>query len=208
MHQERRKDMEKDKSKKIKKDFSPKDAIFVFSSFTFVCVAIIFALIVYNVFTIQDFLSFNQPFTMVMSVVLTSFGLLLFGVILTLFIPSKYMDETNKSYQDYSLLSIVAFMFIGALFEEVLFRGIIQNLLLVFLEQPWTAIIITTLLFIGMHIQYFKKPIMLINITIPSLIFGWIYFETNNILVPFLVHFLMNIGMTLLFKYNLIRVKH
>ncbi|MFT9820341.1 lysostaphin resistance A-like protein [Lysinibacillus sp. NPDC056185] len=200
--------MEKDKSKKTKKDFSPKDAIFVFSSFTFVCVAIIFALIVYDVFTIQDFLSFNQPFTMVMSIILASFGLLLFGVILTLFIPSKYMDETNKSYQDYSLLSIVAFMFIGALFEEILFRGIIQNLLLVFLEQPWTAIIITTLLFIGMHIQYFKKPIMLINITVPSLIFGWIYFETNNILVPFLVHFLMNIGMTLLFKYNLIRVKH
>ncbi|MEY9970816.1 membrane protease YdiL (CAAX protease family) [Lysinibacillus sp. RC46] len=200
--------MEKDKSKKTKKDFSPKDAIFVFSSFTFVCVAIIFALIVYDVFTIQDFLSFNQPFTMVMSIILASFGLLLFGVILTLFIPSKYMDETNKSYQDYSLLSIVAFMFIGALFEEILFRGIIQNLLLVFLEHPWNAIIITTLLFIGMHIQYFKKPIMLINITVPSLIFGWIYFETSNILVPFLVHFLMNIGMTLLFKYNLIRVKH
>ncbi|KOP70153.1 CAAX protease [Lysinibacillus sp. FJAT-14745] len=200
--------MEKDKPKKTKKDFCPKDAIFVFSSFTFVCVAIIFALIVYDVFTIQDFLSFNQPFTMVMSVVLASFGLLLFGVILTLFIPSKYMDETNKSYQDYSLLSIVAFMFIGALFEEVLFRGIFQNLLLIFLEHQWTAIIITTLLFLGMHTQYFKKPIMLINITVPSLIFGWIYFETNNILVPFLVHFLMNIGMTLLFKYNLIRVKH
>ncbi|WP_349294150.1 CPBP family intramembrane glutamic endopeptidase [Lysinibacillus sp. Bpr_S20] len=69
------------------------------------------------------------------------------------------------------------------------------------------AIIITTLLFLGMHTQYFKKPIMLINITIPSVIFGWIYFDTNNILVPFLVHFLMNIGMTLLFKYNLISVK-
>ncbi|MDD1501642.1 CPBP family intramembrane metalloprotease [Lysinibacillus sp. CNPSo 3705] len=96
-------------------------------------------------------------------------------------------------------------MFIGALFEEVLFRGIIQNLLLVFLEHHWTAIIITTFLFIGMHIQYFKKPIMLINITVPSLIFGWIYCQTN---VPFLVHFLLNIGMTLLFKYNLIKVKH
>lgn len=200
--------MGKNKSKKIKKEFSPKDAIFVFSSFTFVCVAIIFTLIVYDVFKVQDFLSFNHPFTIVMSIVLASFGLLLFGVILTLFIPSKYMDETNKSYQDYSLLSIIAFMFIGALFEEVLFRGIIQNLLLVFLEQPWTAIIITTLLFLGMHTQYFKKPIMLVNITVPSLIFGWIYFETNNILVPFLVHFLMNAGMTLLFKYNLVRVKH
>ncbi|MFJ6208800.1 lysostaphin resistance A-like protein [Lysinibacillus sp. NPDC092081] len=200
--------MEKDKSKKTQKDFSPKDAIFAFSSFTFVCVAIIFALIVYDVFTIQNFLSFDQPFTMVLSVILASFGLLSFGVILTLYIPSKYIDETNKSYQNYSLLSIVAFMFIGALFEEILFRGIIQNLLLVFLEHQWSAIIITTLLFIGMHTQYFKKPIMLINITVQSLIFGWIYFETNNILVPFLVHFLMNIGMTLLFKYNLIRVKH
>lgn len=187
---------------------TPKDAIFVFSSFTFVCVAIIFTLIVYDVFTIENFLSFNQPFTIVLNVVLASIGLLLFGVILTLYIPSKYIDETNKSYQDYSLLNIVAFMFIGALFEEILFRGIIQNLLLVFLEHQWTAIIITTLLFLGMHTQYFKKTIMLINITVPSLIFGWIYFETNNFLVPFLVHFFMNIGMTLLFKYNLIRVKH
>ncbi|MEB2282945.1 CPBP family intramembrane metalloprotease [Lysinibacillus xylanilyticus] len=161
--------MEKNKSKKIKKDFSPKDAIFVCSSFTFVCVAIIFALIVYDVFAIRDFLSFNQPFTMVISVVLASLGLLLFGVILTLFIPSKYIDETNQIYQDYSLLSIGAFMFIGALFEEVLFRGIIQNLLLVFLEHQCTAIIITTLLFIGMHTQYFKKPVMLINITVPSM---------------------------------------
>ncbi|MGE7943824.1 CPBP family intramembrane glutamic endopeptidase [Lysinibacillus xylanilyticus] len=193
--------------KKTKKDFSPKDAAFVFSSFTFVCVAIIFALIVYDVFTIQNFLSFDQPFRMVMSLVLASFALLLFGIILTLFIPSKYIDETNKSYQHYSLLGIFAFMFTGALFEEVLFRGIIQNLLLVFIGHQWTAIIITTLLFLGIHIQYFKKPIMLINITVPSLILGWIYFETNNILVPILAHFLMNLGITLLFKYDLLSTK-
>ncbi|MCU4788231.1 CPBP family glutamic-type intramembrane protease [Bacillus cereus] len=62
-------------------------------------------------------------------------------------------------------------------------------------------------MFIGIHIQYFKKPIMLINIIVPSLTFGWIYFETNNIIVPFLVHFLMNLGITLLFKYNLISIK-
>lgn len=197
----------KDKPKKTKKDFSPKDAVLVFSSFTFVCVAIIFVLIAFDVFTIQNFLSFDQPFRMVMSVIIASFGLLLFGVILTWCIPSKYIDDTNKSYQNYSLLSITAFMFLGALFEEILFRGMIQNLLLLFLEHQWTAIVITTLLFLGMHTQYFKKPIMLINITVPSLTFGWIYFETNNILVPFLVHFLMNLGMTLLFKYNVLSLK-
>jgi len=197
----------KDQPKKTKKDFSSKDAVFVFSSFTFICAAVIFVLIVYDVFTIHNFLSFDQAFKMVLSIALSSFGLLLFGVILTLYIPSNYMDDTNKSYQNYSLLAISSFMFIAALFEEMLFRGIIQNLFLVFLEHQWTAIIITTLLFLGFHIQYFKKPIMLLNIAIPSLIFGWIYFETNNIIVPFLAHFLMNIGMTLLFKYNLISMK-
>jgi len=192
---------------KTKRDFSPKDAVFVFSSFTFICVAIIFALIVYDVFTIHNFLSFDQLFKMVLSIALCSFGLLLFGVILTMYIPSNYMDDTNKSYQNYSLITVSSFMFIAALFEEMLFRGIIQNSLLLFIEHQWIAIIITTLLFLGMHTQYFKKPIMLINIAIPSLIFGWIYFETNNILAPFLVHFLMNLGMTLLFKYNLISMK-
>ncbi|MCL1701702.1 hypothetical protein MWJ95_14880 [Lysinibacillus sp. Bpr_S20] len=113
----------KNKPKKIKKDFSPKDAVFVFSSFTFVCVAVIFVLIVYDVFTVQNFLSFDQPSRMIGSVVLAAFGLLLFGVILTLLIPSKYIDETNNSYQNYSLLGIIAFMLIGALFEEILFRG-------------------------------------------------------------------------------------
>ena len=193
--------------KNTKKDFSPKDAILVFTSFTFICVAIIFSLIVYDVFTIQDFLSFDKPIKMVMSIVIYSIGLLLFGIILTLCIPSKYIDDTNKGYQNFSLSTIIAFMFIGALFEEMLFRGIIQNLLYVFIENQWIAIITTTLLFIGIHIQYFKKPIMLINITVPSLTFGWIYFETNNLLVPFLVHFLMNLGITLLFKYNLISFK-
>jgi len=98
-------------------------------------------------------------------------------------------------------------MLLGALFEELLFRGIIQNLLFIFIENQWIAIIATTLFFLGFHTQYFKKPIMLINISIPSFTFGWLYFETNNILVPFVVHFLMNLGITLLFKYNLIRVK-
>jgi len=195
------------KPNNTKKDFSPKDAVLVFSSYTFVCVAVIFALMVYDVLTIQNFLSFDKPLAMVISVVISSIGLLLFGVLLTLYLPSKYIDDTNKSYQNYSLLGIFAFMFLGALFEEILFRGIIQNLLYVFIENQWIAIIITTLLFIGIHIQYFKKPIMLINITVPSLTFGWIYFETNNIFVPFLVHFLLNLGITLLFKYNLISVK-
>ncbi|UUH71027.1 CPBP family intramembrane glutamic endopeptidase [Bacillus subtilis] len=98
-------------------------------------------------------------------------------------------------------------MFLGALFEELLFRGIIQTLLFIFTENQWIAILITTVCFLALHTQYFKKPIMLINISVPSLTFGWIYFETNNIVVPFIVHFLMNFIITLLFKYHVLSMK-
>ncbi|MFC6650254.1 type II CAAX prenyl endopeptidase Rce1 family protein [Paenibacillus rhizoplanae] len=54
---------------------------------------------------------------------------MLFGIILTLLTPA------------------------GALFEELLFGGIIQNVLNFYLPQPWLAIGITTVLFVGMHVQ-------------------------------------------------------
>ncbi|WP_339218404.1 CPBP family intramembrane glutamic endopeptidase [Paenibacillus sp. FSL H8-0332] len=134
------------------------------------------------------------------------FALVIYDV-LTLLTPASYIDETNKSYQNYSLAAIVCFTLAGALFEELLFRGIIQNVLNLYLPQPWLAIGITTVLFVGMHVQYYSKPLMLLNITIPSLVFGWIYVQTHNLLVPILVHFLMNLGITLLFKYKVIQMR-
>ncbi|MCU9614937.1 CPBP family intramembrane metalloprotease [Caldibacillus lycopersici] len=196
-----------DNLKNKKKEVNQKDAIIVFSSFTFICVAIIFSLIVYDVFTIQNLLSFGNLQVLFIYTITASIGLLLFGIILSLYIPAKLIDDTNKSYQSYSLLRMFIFLLLGALFEELLFRGIMQNLLFLFFDNQWISIIITTFLFVAMHTQYFKKPIMLLNITIPGLIFGWIYFETNNIVVPIVVHFIMNFGITLLFKYDVIRMK-
>lgn len=200
-------DYAKDKTKNVKRDFKLKDTVFAFSSFTLVCCAVIFALVVYDVFTIQNLLSFDKPIESLIISGIASIALVLFGVILTLNMPADYIDDTNKTYQNDPLPDIFIFMFIAALFEEVLFRGIIQNLLFIFTNHQWVAILSTALLFMAFHIQYFKKPIMLLNITIPSLVFGWLYFKTNNILVPVFVHFIMNFGMTILFKYKLINFK-
>ncbi|MEA0552796.1 CPBP family intramembrane glutamic endopeptidase [Lysinibacillus irui] len=191
----------------IKKEANPKDAIVVFTSFSFICLAIMFMLIVYEVVNIEQYLTFNHPAQLFMYVIIASFALVLYGVILTYVVPSNDIDDTNKSYQMYSLHEIFAFMLLGAVFEELLFRGIIQNVLYIWLDHQWMAILITTCLFLAIHVQYFKKPIMLLNISIPSLTFSWLYFNTYNILVPIIVHFLMNLGITLLFKYNVLRVK-
>lgn len=190
-----------------KKEFKPKDAVLVFLVFALISAAVIFALVIYDVLTLQDLLSFDNPLQLALYVVLPFISLMLFGIILTLLTPASYIDETNKSYQNYSLAAIVCFTLAGALFEELLFRGIIQNVLNLYLPQPWLAIGITTVLFVGMHVQYYSKPLMLLNITIPSLVFGWIYVQTHNLLVPILVHFLMNLGITLLFKYKVIQMR-
>lgn len=194
-------------NKSTKKEFKTKDASTVFSSFVLMCAAVIFVLVFSDVFPMKRFLSFNNFSLMIMEVAAASSGLVLFGIVLAVFIPSRYIDETNKSYQNGSLLGIIVFMFLAALFEELLFRGIIQNVLSIFIEHQWTAIVITTVLFLALHTQYFKKPLMLLNISIPSLVFGWIYVETNNIFAPLFVHFIMNVVMTLLFKYKLLSIK-
>ncbi|ARF16122.1 CPBP family intramembrane glutamic endopeptidase [Sporosarcina ureae] len=200
-------DQVENRYEKSTQDSKTKDMIIVFSSFTFVCFAIIFGLLVYDVLTIQNLLSFDQPMKSIMILVISSIALVVYGVVLTFIIPSNYIDDNNNSYQDDSLSKIFILMFIAAMFEETFFRGIIQNVLFLFTTHEWVAILLTTGLFLLIHIQYFKKPIMLLNICIPSLIFGWIYFKTNNLLVPILVHFIMNIGMTTLFKYKIISVK-
>ncbi|MEK3905323.1 CPBP family intramembrane glutamic endopeptidase [Paenibacillus sp. FSL R7-0179] len=189
------------------KPFNPKDAILVFFAFALISAAVLFALVIYDVLTLEDLLSFENPLQLAMYSVLPTISLLLFGIILTLLTPASYIDETNKSYQKYSLAAILAFTLAAALFEELLFRGIIQNVLNLYLPGPWTAIAFTTVLFVGTHVQYYTKPLMLLNITIPSLVFGWVYVQTHNLLVPLLVHFLMNLGITLLFKYKVISMR-
>jgi hypothetical protein len=99
-------------------------------------------------------------------------GLLAFGILLTVVTPSRLIDETNKTYRNFSLPMTATFMFAGALFEELLFRAIIQNMLLVLTGSALIAILITATLFAAIHVQYFKKPLMLLNITVPALVFG------------------------------------
>lgn len=198
----------KNRSENSKQDLKNKDMIIVFSSFSLVCFAVFSVLLVYDVLTIQSLLSFDKPIESIIIAGISAVALLVFGVVLNYMIPSNYIDDMNKTYQDDSLSVIFILMFIAALFEEMLFRGIIQNLLYIVTDHQWAAILSTSLLFLLFHIQYYKKPIMLFNILIPSLIFGWIYVKTSNLLVPVFVHFIMNVGMTILFKYKIISVKN
>ncbi|WP_298469362.1 type II CAAX endopeptidase family protein [uncultured Psychrobacillus sp.] len=171
------------------------------------CSAILFFMLLEGYLAYGAVLAFNEASKIILVIILASISLTLFGVLLTYLTPEKYIDEMNKSYQDSSVLEIISFMLLAALFEELLFRGIIQNVLFIIVDHRWLAILLTSFLFVAFHVQYYKKPLMLLNITVPSLVFGWCYFYTDNLLVPIIVHFILNVSMTLLFKFNKITLK-
>ncbi|MGN7760311.1 lysostaphin resistance A-like protein [Paenibacillus sp. 22594] len=167
---------------------------------------IIFALIINDTFDAEQFFFLSLGRTLV-TVLLGSILLIVYGIVLSFLTPAEQIDEMNQSYQNESVSLILLFMLAAVLFEELLFRGIIQNSIVHFISNEWIAIILTTGLFILFHVQYFKKPLMLLNITLPSFVFCWAYSFTDNIFVPVIIHFLMNSVITLLFKFQIINIK-
>lgn len=199
--------LEEEYKMKSTRSFNLKDMMIGYGSLVLICISVLIILLVSDVISVRQLFSLQDPLKMFFCVLGGSLGLILFGIILSLIIPEKQIDEANKNYKDNSIGALILFMSFAGLFEELLFRGILQNLLLLLLEESWQAVLVTSVLFCGIHISYFKKPIMLLNIFIPSIVFGWLYVATNNLIIPVTVHIMMNLVMTLLFKFKVITLK-
>lgn len=94
------------------------------------------------------------------------------------------------------ILAIFIIAFFPAVFEEVFFRGALQNLLVRWWNSPWLGILITSVIFSFIHgsIYLFLSRLVL------GLILGIIYHRGKNIWVNIIAHFLNNaIAVTQLF---------
>jgi membrane protease YdiL (CAAX protease family) len=83
---------------------------------------------------------------------------------------------------------IMAGSLLPAIGEELFFRGVLQNILLQKTKKPFLAIIITSLFFSILHLRPYYS-IMLFGL---SVLFGYIYFISNNISLAIFAHFLNN----------------
>ena len=97
---------------------------------------------------------------------------------------------------------LVAFVVVAALpgiGEELLFRGLIQNLFHKVLPSPHLAIWLTAFLFAAFHMQFFGLvPRMFLGA-----LFGYLYFYSGNLSLAMIGHFLNNgISLTMLYAYN------
>ncbi|PTB98033.1 hypothetical protein C9994_00310 [Marivirga lumbricoides] len=101
--------------------------------------------------------------------------------------------EVTQALSSYANLSemLVAMLVIGilpAIGEELIFRGLLQNKLLVVSKNAHLAIWVTAIIFGAFHMQFFGVvPRILLGA-----LFGYIYYYSGNIWYPVIAHFINN----------------
>ena len=92
-----------------------------------------------------------------------------------------------KSWGEF-FMAIVIMAFFPALFEEIFFRGAVQNLLVRWWKKPLLAIIITSLMFSLIHMSVF----LFLSRAVLGFVLGLMYERSRNLWVNIIAHFLNN----------------
>ncbi|NQZ75225.1 MAG: CPBP family intramembrane metalloprotease [Ekhidna sp.] len=103
---------------------------------------------------------------------------------------------TNFTSTSHFLLAIVVVAIIPAIGEELLFRGLIQNMFVKAFKNHHVAIWVTGFIFAAIHMQFFGvMPRMLLGV-----LFGYLYYWSGNLSVAMVGH-LINNGLALIAMY-------
>jgi hypothetical protein len=87
------------------------------------------------------------------------------------------------------LLAIFIMAFFPALFEEMFFRGALQNLLVRWWKMPILAIFVTALLFSLIHASVY----LFLSRLLLGFVLGYLFYQTKNLWVNTIAHFLNNL---------------
>jgi uncharacterized protein len=86
------------------------------------------------------------------------------------------------------LLNITIIAVLPAIGEELIFRGVFQNIFQALFRSGHLAVWITSIIFSAVHLQFYGFLPRLIL----GLIFGYLFLWTNSIWLPVLAHFINN----------------
>jgi membrane protease YdiL (CAAX protease family) len=104
-----------------------------------------------------------------------------------------------KSWPEF-FIAVIIMAFLPAMFEEMFFRGMLQNLFVKWWKMPIIAIIFTSLLFSLIHMSVY----LFLSRAILGFALGLIYYKTKNIWVNIVAHFLNNLmAVSMLFWQSL-----
>lgn len=119
------------------------------------------------------------------------------------YLESEYNKEVfaianTKTVQDY-LISLIIIALLPAIFEEMLFRGSLQPVMINIAKNTFAGILITAILFSALHISFYGfLPRLALG-----LILGYIFYYSKNLWLPIIMHFLNNaLGITQMYALS------
>lgn len=149
------------------------------------------------------FLIPNHSFVSLLNIKLgiKDLSIMIIGVMLLLLVQYLFLkyiskerlfDDINRLLlTNFSLTELVIIFGGGAFSEEILFRGVIQ---------PYLGIWLTSLFFTVIHFRYIKKFFIVIEVFLMGLVLGFSYHLTSSLWVPILCHFTVNISTAFMIK--------
>ncbi|MDQ0350882.1 membrane protease YdiL (CAAX protease family) [Alkalibacillus filiformis] len=156
------------------------------SQLLFLLIAAILGFFVFNSFSEFFSLWYFDVKEIIVYAILPALLIVTINVILVKVLPKKSYDDGGINERLFKALSIPHILVITLLIafaEEVLFRGVIHT---------FAGFIIASLLFALIHFRYLNKIVLLISVLLLSFLIGYMYEVTNNLMVPFVAHFLID----------------
>ncbi|ADV42986.1 CPBP family intramembrane glutamic endopeptidase [Bacteroides helcogenes] len=101
------------------------------------------------------------------------------------FLPD-WMHSTFDVLQS-NVLGLLCITLLGPILEELLFRGAVTKVLL-HKYSPWTAILLSGLIFGIFHIN----PAQVVGACLSGFLFAWLYYRTGSLIPGILIHILNN----------------
>lgn len=92
-----------------------------------------------------------------------------------------------KSWGEF-VIAVFIMAFFPAMFEELFFRGAMQNLFEKWWKNPLMAILITSLIFSFIHFSVY----LFLSRAVLGVVLGMLYYKTKNIWINIIAHFLNN----------------
>ena len=113
-------------------------------------------------------------------------AVVLVDLLLMKLLPSHYYDDgglNKRIFRNRSISQIAFIAVIVAIPEELLFRGMIQT---------HFGLISASIIFAIVHYRYLFNWYLFLNVIGLSFFIGYVYLQTNNILVTIFMHFLID----------------
>lgn len=153
---------------------------------------VISMLLTFGALRVYDRVSAPKPMPIMVSrrgfnPVIALWGVIVLVALSIVLNPLERFIPADERIFDDSVWTLVNIVVVAPIFEEILFRGKLYNMLCVNVSSLWSAVL-SSLIFAAIHFE----PIVLISGFISGMLFSYAYVRTRSIIAPIILHMCNN----------------